>query len=212
MAKNISRTVLELVRSYRVLVDMCDSSSSSGAALGGKDTPKKLYDSPSTLYIVTGAPAAGKSTYGRQLAASHRAAFLDIDTSSETLVRASLQAMNCDPDDRDSDVFKRTFRTPIYESVFAVARENLPHVSVVIAGPFTSEKSNAAWVDELQDRFKARVEVHYVHCSAVQMRQNMTLRANARDAYKLSNWDEYIQRYNMEPPAHPHRLIELSYA
>jgi hypothetical protein len=44
------------------------------------------------------------------------------------------------------------------------------------------------------------------------MRQNMTLRANARDAYKLSNWDEYIQRYNMEPPAHPHRLIELSYA
>ena len=191
---------------------MSDSSISHGAALSEKETPDKRYDSPSTLYIVTGAPAAGKSTYGRQLAARHRAAFLDIDTSSEILVRASLQAMNADPDDRDSALFKRIFRMPIYESVFAVARENLPHVSVVIAGPFTSEKSNAAWVDELQDGFKTHVEVHYVHCSAVQMKRNMTVRGNARDSYKLSHWDEYIQRYNMEPPAHPHHLIEISYA
>lgn len=191
---------------------MSASPTSSSAALGEKETPDHIeFASPSTLYIVTGAPAAGKSTYGRQLAANKRAAFLDIDTCSETIVRASLRSMNLDPDDRDSAFFKQTFRLPIYESVFAVAQENLPHTSVVIVGPFTSEKSNAGWLTELQNRFEVRVEIHYIHCSEMQMKRNMIRRANSRDTFKLSNWDDYFKAYNMAAPTYPHHFVELSY-
>ena len=163
------------------------------------------------LYVVTGAPAAGKTTYGRQLAARHSAAFLDIDTSSEILVQAALRAMNLDPDDRDSPFFKKTFRMPIYDCLFAMASENLPHTSVVITGPFTSEKSNPSWHTELASRFKVPIEIHYIHCTEMRLKQNMTRRANGRDACKLLHWDDYIQGYNMEPPLYFHHLIQLSY-
>lgn len=164
--------------------------------------------SPSTLYIVTGAPGAGKSTYGRRLALSQCAAFLDIDTVSETVVQAALAAMHLNPDDRDSPFFKQTFRAPIYESVFAIAQENLPHISVVIAGPFTSEKSNAQWRAELEQRFQVAVEIHYIHCSEMQLKSNMQRRANPRDAFKLANWDSYIRGYNMLPPLYPHVFVQ----
>jgi hypothetical protein len=114
-------------------------------------------------------------------------------------------------DDRDSSFFKRTFRDPIYESVFAIAEENLSHTSVVIAGPFTREKMNAAWQVELQQRFKTSVVIHYVHCGAAQLKHNMQRRQNARDAYKLANWEQYVQGCNLQPPLHPHILVQPTY-
>jgi predicted kinase len=167
--------------------------------------------SSTTLYIITGAPGAGKSTYGRQLASRHRAAFLDIDTASETLVQAALNAMQHNPDDRDSAFFKQTFRAPIYENVFAIAQENLPHISVVIAGPFTSEKSNANWRAELQQRFQVPVEIHYIHCSEKQLRRNIERRSNPRDAFKLANWDCYIRSYSPHAPLYAHVFVQPTY-
>jgi hypothetical protein len=136
---------------------------------------------------------------------------LDIDTASEVLVQTALTAMQLNPDDRDSPFFKSTFRNPIYESVFAIAQENLPHISVVIAGPFTSEKADAQWCAELQQRFKARVEVHYVHCSEMQLKRNMERRANRRDAYKLANWEFYMRSHPLHLPLHPHVLVQPTY-
>jgi hypothetical protein len=193
---------------------MSDSTNSFAAAIGETSHPPDggVQVSSHTLYVVTGAPAAGKSTYGRQLASIQHAAFLDIDTTSEPVVQAALRAMNLNPDDRDSPFFKQTFRSPIYESLFAVAEENLSHTSVVIVGPFTSEKLNAGWLAELQLRFKVHIEIHYIHCSETQLKQNMTRRANARDTYKLLNWDNYIKSYNMQLPLYPHLRVELPYA
>ena len=192
---------------------MSDLANSFAAAIGETShLDGGVQVSSHTLYVVTGAPAAGKTTYGRQLATIQRAAFLDIDTTSEPVVQAALRAMNLNLDDRDSPFFKQTFRTPIYESLFAVAEENLSHTSVVIVGPFTSEKSNAGWLAELQHRFKVRIEIHYIHCSETQLKQNMTRRSNARDTYKLLNWDIYIKSYNMQLPLYPHLRVELPYA
>ncbi len=193
--------------------DMSVPANSFTAVLGEtRHIDGDVLTSSQTLYVVTGAPAAGKSTYGRQLASSQRAAFLDIDTASEPLVQAALRAMNLNPDDRDSSFFKQTFRIPIYECLFAVAEENLSHTSVVVVGPFTSEKSNAGWLAELQHRFKVHVEIHYIHCSETRLKQNMTRRANARDTHKLLNWDNYIKGYNMQPPLYPHLRVEPLYA
>jgi cytidylate kinase len=83
-----------------------------------------------TVYIVCGSPGAGKTTYGKQLAAEKGAVFLDIDGSTERLVRLALRQSGRDPDDRDSSHFKQTFRTPIYEQLFDIARDNLSISSV----------------------------------------------------------------------------------
>lgn len=184
---------------------------SADALVSAKTLCRAAAASPSILHVVTGAPAAGKSTYGRQLAATLRAAFLDIDTASEKLVQAALAAMHVSPNDRDSPFFKTTFRDAIYESVFAIAEENLPHTSVVIAGPFSSEKLNAAWKAELEQRFNTGVVIHYVHCSEVQLKHNMQRRQNPRDAYKLANWEQYAQGCNLQPPLYPHVLVQPTY-
>ena len=74
----------------------------------------------------------------QQLAANSTATVLDIDTVTERLVRIGLVESGHSPDDRDSDYFKRTYRDPIYEALFDIARENLPYHDVVIVGPFNS--------------------------------------------------------------------------
>ena len=92
-----------------------------------------------TSIIVCGSPGSGKSTYAGRLAATRSAALLDIDTVTERLVRIALARSGHNPDDRDSEYFKQTFREPIYETLFAVARDNLPFQDAVIVGPFTRE-------------------------------------------------------------------------
>jgi cytidylate kinase len=68
-----------------------------------------------TVYIVCGSPGAGKTTYGKQLAAEKGAVFLDIDGSTERLVRLALRQSGRDPDDRDSSHFKQTFSSVVIE-------------------------------------------------------------------------------------------------
>ena len=165
----------------------------------------------STAFIVCGSPGAGKSTYAAGLAASRRAALLDIDTATERLVRLALAQSGHSPDDRDSDYFKQTFRQPIYDSLFDIARENLPFLDVIIAGPFTREIRDHEWPARLQALLGAPVEVHYVQCSPECRRQRLAQRGDARDQAKLADWDDYIKYYGDEnPPAFEHVLVNTN--
>ena len=92
-----------------------------------------------TTYIVCGSPGAGKTTYAKKLASERGATLLDIDTATERLVRIALREAGHNPDDRDSEYFKHTYREPIYETLFDIARENNPFQEVVVVGPFTKE-------------------------------------------------------------------------
>ena len=89
--------------------------------------------------IVCGTPGSGKTTHARQLAFSSAATLLDIDIVTERLVKVGLTAAGHSPDDRDSDYFKKTYRKPVYQALFDIARDNLPFHDVVITGPFTKE-------------------------------------------------------------------------
>lgn len=166
-------------------------------------------------FIVCGSPGAGKTTYGRELAARRRAAFLDIDTVTESLVRLALHKAGRDADDRDSPYFKRTFRAPIYETLFAVARENLPWVDVVIAGPFTREIRDPGWPATLEATLQAPVAIHYVYCRPPVRRERLERRGNPRDAQKLADWEQHLAYYGDEggeerPPAFPHVFVDRS--
>ncbi|UCE62573.1 MAG: AAA family ATPase [Nitrospirota bacterium] len=162
-------------------------------------------------FVVCGSPGSGKSCYGRQLSKNRSAVLLDIDLVTERLIRAGLRLALQDPDDRDSDVFKKTFRQPIYETLFDIARENLRWNDVVIVGPFTKELLNPQWPSELREKLQTPVEVHYVYCASDIRRERLSRRANPRDAAKLRDWRRHIQYYGSEQPPHfPHVYIDTS--
>ena len=162
-----------------------------------------------TTFIVCGSPGAGKTTYARQLAAARHATLLDIDTVTERLVRVALDQSGHSADDRDSDYFKRTFRDPIYETLFDIARENLSCQDVVIVGPFTREIRDPDWPSQLTRTLGASIEVHYVECDPVTRRQRLEGRGNARDLAKLNDWEKFIQYYGDErPPVFDHTRVD----
>ena len=159
-------------------------------------------------YIVCGSPAAGKTVYGKKLAERTGAAFLDIDVSTERLVRLALELAGHDPADRDSPYFKEHFREPVYEQLFDIARDNLRQINVVIAGPFTRELKEPDWCERLSVRLGAPVEIHYVSCAPETRRERLRNRGNPRDEAKLRDWDEYVRYYDEAPPRCPHVLVE----
>ena len=161
-----------------------------------------------TTYIVCGSPGAGKTTYARKLATTRRAALLDIDTVTERLVRIALRESGHDPDDRDSETFKRIFRDPIYATLFDIARDNLPIQYVVIVGPFTKELRDPEWPAKLSRSLGGSVEVHYVTCPPEIRKRRLAKRGDARDLAKLRSWENYIQYYDEKPPTFEHIFID----
>jgi predicted kinase len=124
------------------------------------------------------------------------------------LVRVALREAGCNPNNRDSDDFKRTFREPIYGTLFDIARENLTVQDVVIVGPFTREQRERGWPAKLTRILGGPAEVHYVSCPAEIRRKRLAQRGNARDHAKLRNWEHYIQYYGEHPPVFEHVRID----
>lgn len=162
-------------------------------------------------FVVCGSPGSGKSRYGKQLSKDRKAVLLDIDTVTERLIRAGLNLAQGDPDDRDSGAFKETFREPIYETLFDIARENLPWNDVIIVGPFTRELRNPEWPSILSKVLQSPVEIHYVYCAPEIRKERLSLRGNPRDSAKLLNWQHHLRYYgDEEPPDFQHVYIDTS--
>ena len=143
------------------------------------------------------------------MTATRAATLLDIDTVTERLVEAGLAAAGHSPNDRDSDYFKRTYREPIYQALFDIARDNIPFHDVVITGPFTKEIQEPDWPVKLSSELGCAVEVHYVQCPPEIRRQRLAVRGDARDLAKLADWDRYIEYYGEEhPPVFEHVLVD----
>jgi hypothetical protein len=123
-------------------------------------------------------------------------------------VRLALREAGRNPDDRDSVYFKRTYREPIYETLFDIARENLPVRDVVVAGPFTRELRDPSWPSKLCQTLGSPVEVHYVSCSSEIRKKRLAERGDARDLAKLRDWEQYIQYYEESPPVFEHVWVD----
>jgi len=161
-------------------------------------------------YIVCGSPGAGKTTYARKLVAAKNATLLDIDTVTERMVQIALRESGSDPNDRDSEYFKRIFREPIYATLFDIARENLLFHDVVVVGPFTKEIRDPTWPSKLSKTLSGPVEVHYITCPPETRKQRLTDRGDTRDLAKLRDWENYVQYYEENPPVFEHVLIDNS--
>ncbi len=152
-----------------------------------------------TLFIVCGQPAVGKTTWAGQLAKTQHACFIDIDTVSEPLVHAGLRLAGHDPDDRDSTLYKTAFRQPVYQAMFAMANDNLPHTNVVLCAPFTQELANQHWPQQLASQYGCNVMVYWLFAKAETIKQRMIIRGNNRDRNKLKRWDDYQAYFKAMP-------------
>ncbi|MGJ8695098.1 MAG: AAA family ATPase [Verrucomicrobiaceae bacterium] len=160
------------------------------------------------LKVICGAAGVGKSTYGRRVASELRACFLDSDTVTEEVVCAGMKAAGWDPKDRDSPEYVQAFRDAVYECLYRVAEENLPHLPVVMVGPFTREIANPNWKKGLSERFGCEVEVYFVTCPEEVRKERIRVRANPRDAWKLEHWADYMEKCSLTPPVFPHEIVQ----
>ncbi len=139
------------------------------------------------LHIVCGLPASGKTTFALQLSKKLGAAFFDSDTVTDRVIQAAHRAANLDPHDRDSPLYKQTYREAVYETLFDLASQNLNHVDVVIAGPFTSELlDREAWHNSLNQRYCNKVRIYIQEVPEEIRKERMLLRAAPRDQSKIS--------------------------
>jgi len=161
------------------------------------------------LTIVCGSAGTGKTTWAKLIAGRERAALLDLDTVSERIVMAAQIELGRDPNDRDSEHYKRVFREPVHETLFAVARECSG--PVVIVAPFTRERTRADFPDFVEAHAGVRPDVHYFVTDERVREARLRKRANPRDAAKFHDYAAYLADLPVEaPPPYPHRWFDTT--
>ena len=162
-------------------------------------------------YVVCGNAAVGKSTFAARLCRERGAVLIDIDTVTERLARLVLRGHGLPEDDRDSPAYKALLREPIYEALFDVALDNLPHLPCVIVGPFTRERRDPAWPEHLAQRLGTPVEIYHLWCDADERRRRLERRGNARDGGKLADYAAYAaEGEDPGPPPFVHHHVDTT--
>ncbi len=164
------------------------------------------------LILVGGFSGSGKSEFGQSLATILTAAYLDKDTLTRPFVEETLRHLGGDPNDRDSDTYRSKVRPLEYEVLMDAAHENIRCGSTtVVSAPLLLEVVDDVWLDDRRLEAEgegATTSLVWVATTIDDMRRNMTRRNAARDRWKLSHWQEYIDSIDVDMrPVHEHTLV-----
>ncbi|MBB6636939.1 AAA family ATPase [Cohnella thailandensis] len=150
------------------------------------------------LIFVAGSAGAGKTTVARELAKRNKAAFLDMDTFARPASERIMALAGLDPEDRDSDEYKKLCRDLGYRMTMNAALDNIElGIDAIVVGPFTRETESDEWLEEelgrLRERRKeARVKAIYVFLNDLELyRRRIEQRQLASDEWKLRNWERF---------------------
>jgi predicted kinase len=177
-------------------------------------TPEAVRDRAKVI-LIGGYAGSGKTELGRILARRTGFAILDKDSTTRPVVEAALEQLGTSPNDRESDTYLSTIRPAEYEALMTTATENAScGVSVVVTAPFLRELRDQAWCDRTAatiDGLGADLHTIWVRCDADSMRRYLRHRGAARDAAKLTAWENYLEGVDLEyRPALSHRIIDNS--
>lgn len=162
------------------------------------------------VVLLTGPPAAGKTTVGRAVARHLGAALLDQDTATAplTAVVADLVGVH-DLDDRRLADPTRVAR---YETITALAEDSLRvGTPVVLIAPFTTERRDLpAWA-ALEGRLRAAggaPTLVWLRLDPAIVVARLRARGAARDVAKLADVGAFTSSLDATAPTVPHVAVD----
>jgi len=160
--------------------------------------------------LLSGWPGSGKSTVGRALARRLGAALVDQDTVTAPLVGVVAGLVGVD--DLDDPRLAAPTRAARYETVAAVAEENLQvGRHVVLVAPFTRERRDPHAWETLAGRLRAAGGVPmlvWLTLDPAVVVERLQARGAARDLAKLADPTSFLAGLDHEAPVGPHVLVD----
>lgn len=168
--------------------------------------------------FLLGPSGSGKSHLAKawireELSRGNPWALMDKDTTGAVFAPAWMSSLGMDPADRDSPQYRYLVRDKEYEACLHIAQEQLAlGINVVLPGPWTKELQEGALQSNDVLGFPADTRLVHVWLDVGPdvIRARIEKRADPRDAWKLSNWDEFSPRLACpELPNYVYKMVNL---
>ncbi len=183
----------------------------TSATNAGSLADTTLTTRPGRLLLFAGHAGTGKTTLAKRAVTQLKARsgqdyfFLDKDTAYGAFSSHIIGLLTGNPDDRDSPAYLNHLRDQEYSGLLDIARENLMlGMNVILVGPFTREIMAGKFFrpTELGMPEGTECRIAWIDLDSAEAKRRIEQRNDARDAWKLAHWEEYLKR-RVEPPQDP---------